>query len=160
TRDWLFLGLGLVLLRYTAIGGILVMLLGAYRLARPLLTESIHHRMTLAEIVLAVVAVSLLLAEDWLPLGPSKGPFVTILFVGALLASVMVTFRAFESADARLLRGVLRRKLLFLLFPAGVFLFGAPAWLGFAAVFGLLPQSVRVTRPVSWVAHAFPGFGR
>ena len=159
-RDWVFLGLGLVLLRYSLLGGLLVLLLGAYRLARPLLTTALNRRMTLAENIVAVVAVTLLLAEDWLPLGRSKGLVVNILFVGVLIASVMGTFRFFESVYPKLLNGILRRKVLFLLFPASIFLFGTTAWLGFDTVFGFLPQSVRVSRPVAAVAHAFPGFGR
>jgi len=159
-RDWVFLGLGLVLLRYSLLGGFLVVLLGAYRLARPLLTTALNRRMTLAENIVAVVAVTLLLAEDWLPLGRSKGLVVNILFVGVLIASVMGTFRFFESVYPKLLNGILRRKVLFLLFPASIFLFGTTAWLGFDTVFGFLPQSVRVSRPVAAVAHAFPGFGR
>ncbi len=159
-RDWVFLGLGLVLLRYSLLGGLLVVFLGAYRLARPLLTTALNRRMTLAENIVAVVAVTLLLAEDWLPLGRSKGLDVNILFVGVLIASVMGTFRFFESVYPKLLNGILRRKVLFLLFPASIFLFGTTAWLGFDTVFGFLPQSVRVSRPVAAVAHAFPGFGR
>ncbi len=159
-RDWVFLGLGLVLLRYSLLGGLLVVFLGAYRLARPLLTTALNRRMTLAENIVAVVAVTLLLAEDWLPLGRSKGLVVNILFVGVLIASVMGTFRFFESVYPKLLNGILRRKVLFLLFPASIFLFGTTAWLGFDTVFGFLPQSVRVSRPVAAVAHAFPGFGR
>src|SRR5690606_20882391 len=102
-RDWVFLGLGLVLLRYSLLGRLLVVLLGAYRLARPLLTSALNRRMTLAENIVAVVAVTLLLAEDWLPLGRSKGLVVNILFVGVLIASVMGTFRFFESVYPKLL---------------------------------------------------------
>jgi Cu(I)/Ag(I) efflux system membrane protein CusA/SilA len=159
-RDWLFFGLGLLLLRHSLLGGLLVMFLGAYRLARPLLSTTLNKRMTLAEIIAAVVAVALLLTEDWLPLGRGKGILVNLLFVGVLIASVMGAFRLFESLYPRLLGGILRRKLLFLLFPAGILLFGTTAWLGFETVFGFLPQSVRLSRPVSTVARAFPGFGR
>jgi Cu(I)/Ag(I) efflux system membrane protein CusA/SilA len=159
-RDWLLAGLGLLLLRYSVPGGVLVLLLGAYRLARPLLSNTVNKRMTLTENIVAVVAITLLLTEDWLPLGRGKGLLVNILFVGVLIASVMGTFRLFESLYPRLLQGILRRKLLFLLFPAGIFLFGITAWLGFDTMFGFLPQSVRTSRPVSAVAHALPGFGR
>lgn len=159
-RDWLFLALGVVLLRYSTLGGFLVVLLGGYRLARPLLTSAANQRMTVAENTVAVLAVTLLLAEDWLPLGPREGLFVNILFVGVLIASVMGTFRFFESVYPKLLSGILRRKVLFLLLPANIFLFGTTAWLGFDTVFGFLPESVRISRPVSAVAHAFPGFGR
>jgi Cu(I)/Ag(I) efflux system membrane protein CusA/SilA len=159
-RDWALLALGLALARYTLLGGLFVALLGAYRLARPLLTTAVNRRMMLAENVVAVVVVTLLLAQDWLPLGRSEGLVANILFVGVLIAAVMASFRFFESVYPKLLAGILRKKALFLMFPAGVFLFGTTAWLGFDDVFGFLPRGVRNTRPVAAVAHAFPGFGR
>ncbi|MCA9601316.1 MAG: efflux RND transporter permease subunit, partial [Myxococcales bacterium] len=159
-RDWIFFGLGLALLKYSLLGGLLVAALGGYRLVRPLLSPGTNKRMTTGENILAVVAVTLLLAEDWLPLGHGKGLVLNVLFVGALIAGVMVTFRLFESSYPTILRAILRRKLLFLLLPFSIFLFGTTAWLGFDRVFGFLPQSVRVSRPVAAVAHAFPGFGR
>lgn len=159
-RDWIFFGLGLALLKYSLLGGLLVAALGGYRLVRPLLSPMTNKRMTTGENILAAVAVTLLLAEDWLPLGHGKGLVLNVLFVGALIAGVMVTFRLFESSYPTILRAILRRKLLFLLLPFSIFLFGTTAWLGFDRVFGFLPQSVRVSRPVAAVAHAFPGFGR
>lgn len=159
-RDWALVVLGGVLMRYSVLGGLLVLLLGVYRLARPMLTPAVARRVTLAENIVAIVAVTLLLAQDWLPLGKGEGILVNILFVGILIASVMGTFKIFESVYPRLLQGILRRKLLFLLFPACIFVFGTTAWLGFDSVFGFLPHAVRVSAPVSAVAHALPGFGR
>ncbi len=159
-RDWLLLGLGLFLCRFSLAGGLFVAALGAYRLARPFLPPAVCRHLTSAENVLAVLAVGLLLADHWLPLGPGKGLLVNALFVAALIGTVMVTFRWFESSYPTLLRSILQRKLVFLLIPLGIFLFGTTAWLGFDRVFGFLPQSVRTSRPVASMAHTFPGFGR
>ena len=159
-RDWIFLGLGLILLRHSLHGGLLVTFLGIYRLTRPFLTTGMNQRMALLENVVAIVIVTLLLAEDWLPLGPSKGLIVNILFVGGLLTSVMGTFRVFESIYPRVLSVLLKNKAVFLVFPASILLFGTTAWLGFDTVFGFLPNKTRITEPVSTVVHALPGFGR
>ncbi len=159
-RDILFVALGMLLLPYNVPAGLLVTLLGAYRLVRPLLTRAVDKRAQLTENLVVAAAVTLLLAEDWLPLGRETGFFASALFVGVLIASVMGAFRFFESRYTRLLQAALSRKLLFLLFPAGLFVFGSAAWLGVDTLLGFLPQGVQGSRPASALARAFPGFGR
>src|SRR5690606_27154262 len=110
-RDWLLLFLGLFAFRFSPWAGALVALLGAYRLARPLLTDRTNERMTLVENVLAVIAVTVALAEHWLPLGYGAGLLVNLLFVATLVAFVMGGFRLFESSYPRILDWVLRHKL-------------------------------------------------
>lgn len=159
-RDWLLVGLGIALMSVNGWGGLFVALLGVYRLARPLLSERASGRFSIAENVVAVLAVGVLLAQHWLPLGHGPGMVANTLFVGGLIALVMGSFRLFESSYPLLLTTVLKHKLLFLALPASVFVFGITALLGFDAVFGFLPQSVRSSRPVTAAAHALPGFGR
>lgn len=159
-RDWVLGGVGLALLLYAPLGGLFVLGLALFRLARPLLTSRTSRFLTAAENVVAIVAVTILLAEDWLPLGYSAGRLVNVLFVAGLIVLVMGTFRLFESVYPTLLWGILRHKALFLLIPACLVLFGSTAWLGFDTVFGKLPQSVKTSAAVSKVAHALPGFGR
>ncbi len=159
-RDWVLLGLGGLLLPYSLLGGSFVLGLGLYRLARPLLNRGVSRGITVAENLLAIIAVTFLLAEDWLPLGRGEGLAVNVLFVGGLILLVMGTFRLFESIYPRLLSAILRHKAVFLVLPASMVLFGTTAWLGFDTLFGQLPQEIRTTKPVSKVAHAFPGFGR
>lgn len=159
-RDWIFFGLGAVLMYFNPIGGSLVMLLGGYRLVRPLLSDVANRRYTLAENMIAVIAVTLLLADHWLPLGHGKGILLNVLFVGGLLGLVMGVFRLFEMVYPRLLAAILGRKLLFLTFPAVVFVFGVTAWIGFDTVFAFLPKSIRTRAPLAAISHAFPGFGR
>jgi copper/silver efflux system protein len=159
-RDWFLLGLGIWLLGYTILGGILVILFGVYRLIRPFLSNVANKRISLLENIAAILTVTFLLAENWRPLGMDKSLLINLVFVAVLIISVMGVFRLFEFFYPRLLQMILRHKFIFLLFPAGLFIFGTTAWLGFDKIFGFLPQSVRLTRPVSAVAHAFPGFGR
>lgn len=159
-RDWLLVGLGALLLQHSTVGGLFVLLLGAYRLARPLLTPPQNRRMMGAEKVLAVLVISVLLAENWLPLGPEPGRLINLLFVGVLLACVLGAFLLFESSYPWLLREVLRHKRAFLLVPAAIVMFGTSAWLGADTALGFLPASLRNSRPVAATARALPGFGR
>jgi Cu(I)/Ag(I) efflux system membrane protein CusA/SilA len=159
-RDWLLVAGGVALLPMTWLGGLLVLGLGLWRLARPLVSQRAVSRGTFLENLLTILVVTVLLTRDWLPLGPTNGLVVNLLFVGAVLAGVLGGFRLFERGYSAALTWVLENKGAFLLVPAGMVLFGATAWLGFDTVFGFLPRSVQTTRPVSAVAHAFPGFGR
>ncbi len=158
-RDWLLVALGLAVLPST-LGGLLVVALGAFRLARPLLAPSTTERWTVVEMSITVVVVAVMLARNWLPLGHGNGVVLNLLFVGAVLAVVLVGFRGFEMAYPRILSTVLVRKKTFLLLPTSLVLFGATAWLGFDVVFGFVPQAVRARAPVSALADALPGFGR
>jgi Cu(I)/Ag(I) efflux system membrane protein CusA/SilA len=157
--DWLLVGLGFALLTVTWMA-VLVVGLGIWRLARPLVSARATRIGTLTENALAVLVVTVLLTRDWLPLGPANGTVLNLLFVGALLVGVLGGFRLFERGYAGALRWVLANRKAFLLAPLGMVLFGVTAWLGFDAVFGFIPQSIRTSRPVAAAAHAFPGFGR
>jgi copper/silver efflux system protein len=160
TRDFFLVALGVVLATRSLLAGLVVVGLGVFRLARPLLTEETVKRLTWVENTAAVLAVALALTADWLPLGPETGLFFNALFVFALLALVLGSFRLFELGYPRLLLVFLRRKGLFMTAPLVIVLFGLTAWLGFERMFGWLPAPVRTAAPVSAVAHAFPGFGR
>lgn len=159
-RDWFLLALGIVLARYTLVGGAVVIALGAYRLVRPLLSKPANHAWGVAESVIGVLVVAVLLAEDWMPLGPEAGFLVNFVSVALALLLVLGTFRFFETVYPRLLAWLLGHKAVFLLLPLTITLFGTTAWLGFDRVFGWLPQSVQTAPLVSRVAHAMPGFGR
>ncbi len=108
----------------------------------------------------AVVAVTMLLASDWMPLGIGKGLILNALFVGGIVAFVMGLFRLFEVLYGRILGELLKQKTLFLLVPLCVVLMGVTAWRGFDSMFGWLPDGLRQTPPVVRLAHLLPGFGR
>jgi len=159
-RDWIVLGCGAALLGMAPLLGAFVMALGVFRLARPHLSASVNRRGRWLENAVAVVLVTWTLAADWSPLGDERGSLTNALFVAALVALVMGSFRAFEAGYPSILKWVLRRKAWFLVAPLVVSVFGMTAWLGFDKTFGWLPQSVRTSAPVSKLAHALPGFGR
>jgi copper/silver efflux system protein len=160
TRDWVLLALGIALATVSLAAGLVVMALGAFRLARPLLPAGVVRTYTGIEIAVAVVAIALALTVDWLPLGPGPGVLANVLFVAVLLALVLGTFRIFEWVYPTLMGTFLRHKAAFLSVPALLVVTGFTVWLGFDRVFGWLPGPVRATAPASALADAFPGLGR
>jgi Cu(I)/Ag(I) efflux system membrane protein CusA/SilA len=159
-RDWLLVGLGLAVMGAAALGGLFIASLGVYRLARPFVSSKLDQRVVGIENGLAVIGVSLLLAQDWLPLGEEEGLWVNWLFVAAILVLIMGGFRLFEASYPILLRAILRHKKAFLSVPLLVVALGLTAWLGFDRMFSFLPASVRQVPAVEKVAAKFPGFGR
>ncbi|MCA9608008.1 MAG: efflux RND transporter permease subunit, partial [Myxococcales bacterium] len=159
-RDWALLVGGAVLVTWSPWAGAFIALLGVTRLARPLLSPEVARWIARGEIVLAVVGVTLALASDWLPLGPARGLLLNALFVGAVVALVLGTFRLFAALYPLLLAWCLRHKLLFLTLPTAIVLFGVTAWLGAGDVLGWLPEGVRTSAPMRKLETALPGFGR
>ena len=89
-------------------------------------------------LVLALVA-SIMLASQWLPLGPGRSLLLNILFVLIVVGGVLGLFSAFGRVYPRLLGWCLGHKLLFLSLPLILVLWGGTAWLGFDRVFAFLP---------------------
>lgn len=106
------------------------------------------------------VAVAVALGLAWLPLGRGASAFANVIFVFALLALVLGSFRLLERVYPHVLRRVLAHKAAFLAIPLAVVVFGLTAWLGFDRTFGWLPASMRASVPLSAMARALPGFGR
>ena len=103
-RDWLLAGLGILMLTLNPYLGGFVILLGLFRVCRPLLPERLSRIWTTAENYLAVVGVTVALTSVWLPLGPENGIFINALFVGGLIVIVLGGFRLFEKLYPPILR--------------------------------------------------------
>ncbi len=84
------------------------------------------RRTALVVAVIAVVAIWL--TRSWMPLGRGAGLIPNLLFVGALIAAVLGSFRLFEQAYPRLLATLLEHKRTFLMAPTVVVVLGALAW--------------------------------
>lgn len=109
---------------------------------------------------LLVGLVTLLLAEDWLPLGPEKGLSLNLILVVGVIGGLLLLVQGFQGVYTPVLRWALAHKATFLSLPAVLILFGALSWLGFDRVFSWLPDKARTSAPVSFVAHQFPGLGK
>lgn len=156
----LTVGGGICLLFFPWWVGAILLAVGGYKLAETWLPTKVSGVIQATFTWLLVVSVTLLLAQDWLPLGPEKGLGRNLLLVAGVIGGLLLFFQAFLKAYAPILRWALNHKLLFLSLPTALMVFGLTVWLGFNNVFGWLPQSARTTAPGSWLAHKFPGLGK
>ncbi|MBC8180697.1 efflux RND transporter permease subunit [candidate division KSB1 bacterium] len=107
-----------------------------------------------------IFVVVILLSTDWLPLGPEKGWFLNVLFVGLLIGLFLFFFHLFVKHYGQILNWALNNKKTFLAIPLTILFLGLLVWLGFETFFGWLPKPVKVFKPVSYIAHKFPGMGK
>ncbi len=158
---WVLVALGAVLLATVAWwAGLLVLALGLYRLFGERLPERWRGRAPLAVNSLAVLAVLLVLARHWLPLGPEQGFTRNALFVVLMLGGLMAAFLAFLHYYRPVLGWCLEHKLLFLSLPMVFVLLGGFIWLGFDRFFGWWPARWQDNQPYTTLVHAFPGLGK
>ena len=115
-----------------------------------------------SKLVNAVLAgvVAVFLTSQWMPLGYERGLLVNGLFVGGMLAGLLLPFLGLLRVYPRLLRWCLDHKLLYLTLPVLVVAFGLLSWLGVEKVFGFMPESLRQNRVWRMAYHAFPGLGK
>jgi len=111
--------------------------------------------------ILACVAfVVYELSTSWMPLGPEKGLLKNTIFVSGIFISILGLFWTIEHFYIKILSFIFKVKLLFLVLPFCLVLWGTTIWLGFPTVFGWLPTSVQKTEFVVNLKHAFPGLGK
>lgn len=149
-----------VSLRLNAWLGIPLIYLGVYRTVAPLLPEQMTGYVRLAENWILIGAMTILLAVNWLPLGPEKGNPLNILFVAGVIGFLMGFFFLFRLGYPKMLAWCLDHKLLFLPLPLFLTLIGSVIWLGFPALTGWLPDQIRSTKVMTGLAHEFPGLGK
>ena len=159
-REWLVLLVGVGVAVVSPLAGAVAIAIGVYQFVRPLIPERHHGRLRLVELALVVLAVTLVYADSWLPLGPEPGLALNTVFVGVIVAAVLGFFLFFGRVYGRLLRYFLDHKRTFAVIPLTFVLAGLFAWLGAETFLGWLPEGARESAPVQKLARAFPGFGR
>ena len=140
--------------------GILLVLIGAYLLAKPFLPAIIDTVIPWITNGFVVAAVAITLAQIWLPIGPEKGLLRNLILVVAALGGLLLVFQLFQMAYPHILRWSLDHKGTFLVVPLIIVLFGGMVWRGFDGVFGWLPQAVHESDPGKYFAKKFPGLGK
>ncbi|GAA4469864.1 efflux RND transporter permease subunit [Novipirellula rosea] len=151
--------------------GAIIAGLGLYKLLEDRIPAKFQRSGPMIANALAVIVVTYILAEHWLPLGPEKGIVRNLFFVSILIGGLLGFFTVFQRyLYEPILRWCLGHKLLFLSMPLMILLLGASSWLGFDRVFSFIPKTasmvgiseltVRESRP--WVAAstAFPSLGK
>lgn len=118
-------------------------------------------------VIIAVVSVTLLLANYWMPLGAGKSITLNVIFVTMLLVTILGGFALLEKYYRNILAWCLDHKKTFLIIPSFIMLFGATSWMGFNSVFGFISKgfdlvawNVRTTSLWSDLSHTFPGIGK
>ena len=152
-------GIATTVFIYTWIG-MLIIFIGLYILAERWIPQRIKNYVPWGTTGLAVLFVGVLLSKHWLPLGPEKGFVLNFIFVAILIGGLLFFFYIFLRLYTPILKWCLAHKITFLVIPTIVVLLGVMVWQGFDRLFGWLPQQVRVSGPVSFVAHKFPGLGK
>lgn len=118
--------------------GGLILLIGSYHWAinristkRRWLINLINR---LTHFVLAA-AVGIWLTRHWMPLGEGQSLFSNLLFVLILVGTVLGFVSWFQRNYPRMLKWCLKKRLTFLLIPAGLVAMGTSAWLGLGKEF-------------------------
>ncbi len=140
--------------------GLILVLFGAYGLARGALPQPIKAHGARLTSVLAIMVVGVLLTMVWYPLGPERGVLRNGVFVTVLIGGFLAFFALFRRVYPCLLRWCLNHKMAFLSLPLFLVLMGAMGWGGVANIIGWLPQSWQQTTPAQSLARAFPGLGK
>lgn len=140
--------------------GFLVALPGAYVLAAAILPQALTTALQYVLNYGVALILAVVLAFVWEPLGAHGSPLRNVVFVIALLSSLLGFFHLFYLVYVPLLRAFLARKMLFLTLPLSLTLIGFVIWLGYGRVFGWMPEPWRETALSQQLEAAFPGLGR
>lgn len=117
-----------------------------------------------AELTIALIAISLLLSREWLPLGVQVSGLTNFLFVLLLIGFTLGFFTLFIRVYPRILAWCLQNRWFFLAIPTIIVILGSTIWLGFDRVFGFVPavfgNDLRTQKYYSQLMHEFPGIGK
>tara|TARA_R100000353_G_scaffold176098_2_gene148828 strand:- start:3354 stop:7106 length:3753 start_codon:yes stop_codon:yes gene_type:complete len=83
-----------------------------------------NNRANFINIAISALAVVFLLAEFWRPLGVDKSVFWNLLFVGFICFGLLAVFWVFHHYYSQILNWALRNKILFLVTPTLIVVFG------------------------------------
>jgi Cu(I)/Ag(I) efflux system membrane protein CusA/SilA len=103
------------------------------RLAWGRLSERARSLTSRVASLLAAVAIALLLAFDWAPIGPGQD-LANVVFTVGVVGGLLALFWLFQAGYEPLLRLCLAAKWAFLALPLGMVVFGLAVWLGFDRV--------------------------
>lgn len=117
-----------------------------------------------ADITVVLVAITILLSDQWMPLGVEVSGFVNFIFVALIIGLTLGFFNLFIKFYPKILSWCLRNRWKFLMVPAFIVLLGTTIWLGFDRVFSFVPNTfgkgVRTNKTYTNLTHSFPGIGK
>ncbi|MEM7200918.1 MAG: efflux RND transporter permease subunit [Planctomycetota bacterium] len=136
--------------------------IAAAQVVGPLVSEGLRRGVGRVVNLAVAVALAVVLAEHWRPLGIDRD-WDNVLFAGGVIGVVLGVFYLFLKSYEPVLRWCLAHKALFLCMPAGLVLFGGTVWFGFDRV--IADPLARLGLGTSehawrWERGAFPGLGK
>ncbi|WP_234568377.1 efflux RND transporter permease subunit [Rhodohalobacter sp. 614A] len=156
----------LLMLTLSGWAGFLILGFGLINGASLFLDENYQNRVPLLNNILAVVVVTWLLTEYWLPFGPSVSFAGNMIFIIFLIGTILFSFWLIITYYQKLIIWCLDHKKAFLAIPTTFVVLGMMIWLGFASVFGFVATgfdtvgvNIRTTSLWSSATNTFPGLG-
>jgi len=140
--------------------GIVIIAIGCYRFAEHKIPPAVKRKMPVISIALAFIIIIIILASRWMLLGAEKGFIPNTFFVFVLMGGIIGLLELFRLKYETILGWALKNKRRFLAIPITIVFLGLLIWQGFDNLFGWLPEKVKASMPVSFIAHKFPGLGR
>ncbi len=115
--------------------GVIVIVMGIYRLLGKQREKKIDGRQPLSINILAIILVGIILTSHWLPLGPAKGMLLNLIFVAILIGGLLWFFRVFQKFYPKILGWCLEHKAAFLSIPTAIVIAGCFIWAGLGKEF-------------------------
>lgn len=163
----LLLSSGYVLISWSTLTGIFLLTFTLVNLVQVWLMPHYEKHFKWGYIGIALLGVTYLLTQNWLPLGTNASFPLNFIFVAGIITFVLGLFFLVIRYYPYLLGWCLSHKRTFLLIPTFLLLWGAAVWLGFDAVFSKVAQgfdlvgvNLRSTRPWAYLTHQFPGISK
>lgn len=122
--------------------------------------EKRKHFTNLINIAITLLFAVYYLTIGWLPLGAHISNFSNYIFVGSIIALVLVILSLIVYFYVPILEWSLRNKWTFLALPIATILFGILAWQGVHRVFGFMPDRIQKTETWQSFDKTFPGLGK
>ncbi len=110
-------------------------------------------------IAITILILVYFLTVEWMPLGASNSTFVNFLFVIVVIGVVLGLLMTIVHFYKTILAWCLENKTKFLMIPVLVVFFGITIWLGFAKIFGFMPNAVKNNTVWTSLSNTFPGLG-
>jgi len=111
-------------------------------------------------IALTLLVALYYLSIEWLPLGAHNSTVTNFLFVGILIALVLIILSLIVYFYVPVLKWALSNKWKFLCIPLFTIFFGILTWQGAHRIFGFMPEFIKKTAVWQSFDKTFPGFGK
>lgn len=147
--------------------GFTLLLLGAGNGFRRYYAESGFRWLTYIHPAIAVISVTYLLADRWMPVGAEYSLFINAIFILVVLLGVLGLFMLIIRYYERILAWCLAHKTVFLSVVAFLMFWGLLAWQGTGSILGWAADGIGITgldvrqsRPWMNLERLFPGAGK